>query len=56
MAQLQTPTPIRVPNPFIVLAATVGIVLYLVFLAALVSVALFAWLFEEIGGQNRDYR
>ena len=56
MAKLQTPTPVRVPNPFIVLAATVGIVLYLVFLAALISVAILAWLFEELGGQNKDYR
>ncbi|MDR6671338.1 hypothetical protein J2X71_007630 [Rhizobium sp. 1399] len=56
MTKLQTPTPICVPNPFIVLALTVGIVLYLVFLTALVSVAILAWLFEEIGGQNKDYR
>lgn len=56
MSQLRTTTPIRVPNPFIVLAATVGILIYLVFLAALASVAVLAWLFEEIGGQNKDPR
>ncbi len=56
MSQLQTPTPIRVPNPFIVFTAAVGILIYLVFLAALASVAVLAWLFGEIRGQNKDPR
>ncbi|MBB3444255.1 hypothetical protein FHT93_004127 [Rhizobium sp. BK379] len=56
MAKSQTPTPIRIPNPFIVFAAAIGIVVYVVFIAALVSVAILAWLFEEIGGQNKNYR